>query len=209
MDLYEGLSVSYRQAGTQEECERTGWKPYAPLPPVGTLMPDKLAIEQAYATLGLEPGATMEEIRRAYLALVKVWHPDRFPLDPHFQKDAQEKIKTINQAYTQLCAIRPEERVQTAQPGRQFHRLQTPPPLGKNHRAARRSAPPPHPWSMPSDWQRPSSRQHQQTVQAESRKPARVRGEMLLFGVLVLIIMVQVLSAIFPWFTNLLNPATW
>ncbi|HLW78897.1 MAG TPA: J domain-containing protein [Terriglobia bacterium] len=55
-----------------------------------------------YSLLGLEPGATLEELKRAHRDLVKVWHPDRFNDDPPLQKKAQEKLKEINEAYEQL-----------------------------------------------------------------------------------------------------------
>src|SRR4030095_8534284 len=52
-----------------------------------------------YQVLGLEKGASAEEIRQAYLDLAKVWHPDRFTHDPKLQQKAQEKLKEINNAY--------------------------------------------------------------------------------------------------------------
>jgi hypothetical protein len=53
-------------------------------------------------TLGLAPGASPEEIKRAYLALVKRWHPDRFAQDPEQQKLAEDKLRSINVAYEAL-----------------------------------------------------------------------------------------------------------
>ncbi|PAW89144.1 MAG: hypothetical protein B9S33_03840 [Pedosphaera sp. Tous-C6FEB] len=53
-------------------------------------------------TLGLAPGASTAHIKRAYLALVKRWHPDRFTHDPEQQKLAEEKLRTINVAYEAL-----------------------------------------------------------------------------------------------------------
>jgi curved DNA-binding protein CbpA len=45
--------------------------------------------------LGVDFSATEEEIRAAYLALVKLWHPDRNPGD----RAAEERFKRINLAY--------------------------------------------------------------------------------------------------------------
>lgn len=59
-----------------------------------------------YEILGLEPGASPEEVKQAYLDLAKVWHPDRFPSDPRLQQKAQEKLKEINIAYEQLRSFR-------------------------------------------------------------------------------------------------------
>lgn len=55
-----------------------------------------------YETLGLANDASPEEIKRAYLALVKRWHPDRFAHDPVEQKFAEDKLRAINVAYETL-----------------------------------------------------------------------------------------------------------
>lgn len=65
----------------------------------------KGGIDHYYETLELGPGASLEEIRRAYRDLVKIWHPDRFTHDPRLQERAQEKLKKINEAYSQLSSI--------------------------------------------------------------------------------------------------------
>lgn len=55
-----------------------------------------------YHVLGVEPGASLEELKEAHRDLVKVWHPDRFGDDPRLQRKAQEKLKEINEAYEQI-----------------------------------------------------------------------------------------------------------
>src|SRR5882724_12603724 len=52
--------------------------------------------------LGLEPGASLSQIKEAYRDLVKVWHPDRFTGDPKMQRKAEEKLKIVNAAYAWL-----------------------------------------------------------------------------------------------------------
>jgi DnaJ domain len=56
-------------------------------------------ITRAYAALGLEARASPAEIRRAYKALVKRWHPDRFAADPAGQAEAAIRMREINAAY--------------------------------------------------------------------------------------------------------------
>jgi tetratricopeptide (TPR) repeat protein len=58
-------------------------------------------IYHAYEILGLKPGASPEQVKRAYRKLVKIWHPDRF-FDQKQKQEAEEKIKQINVAYNKL-----------------------------------------------------------------------------------------------------------
>jgi len=66
---------------------------------------------QAHEVLGLPEGASPAERKQAYLTLVKRWHPDRFAHDPVQQRDAEEKLRTINVAYETLTG---EAQVTTA-----------------------------------------------------------------------------------------------
>ena len=56
----------------------------------------------AFATLNLEPGSSLEQIKRRHKELAKKYHPDIHGGD----KKAEEILKNINQAYTHLrsCA---------------------------------------------------------------------------------------------------------
>lgn len=70
-------------------------------------------IADCFRTLGLAPGASWEDVRQAYLDLVRVWHPDRFQSDPRFRGKAEQRLRKINQAYftlkkSNIFEIRPE-----------------------------------------------------------------------------------------------------
>jgi len=54
-----------------------------------------MAIKDYYALLGVSPGASQEEIKRAYRSLAKRYHPDKNRGDPA----SEEKLKEINEAY--------------------------------------------------------------------------------------------------------------
>ena len=56
----------------------------------------------ALRTLGLERGASRNEIRDAYRVMVKVWHPDRFSNDGKLRTRAEEKLKEVNAAFQHL-----------------------------------------------------------------------------------------------------------
>ena len=51
-----------------------------------------------YAVLGLSPSASDEEVKRAYRALVKKYHPDNYVNNP-LADLAEAKMKEINEAY--------------------------------------------------------------------------------------------------------------
>ncbi len=56
----------------------------------------------ALRTLGLERGASRNEIRDTYRDLVKVWHPDRFSNDGKLHSRAEERLKEVNEAFQRL-----------------------------------------------------------------------------------------------------------
>lgn len=69
-------------------------------------MPPRPLLE-CYKVLGVPYGASKETVRKAYVELVKKWHPDK---ERHSEKqdEAQEKIKQINAAYEQIQKSWPE-----------------------------------------------------------------------------------------------------
>ncbi|MDQ3547457.1 MAG: J domain-containing protein [Chloroflexota bacterium] len=62
-----------------------------------------------YQVLDVPPGASREEITRAYRALMRLTHPDKF-MDQDQRAKAEERSKLINAAYTVLS--KPEIRSQ-------------------------------------------------------------------------------------------------
>ena len=112
-------------------------------------------LERHYRTLELPPGASPEEVKRAYHDLVQVWHPDRFAHSPHLQALAGEKLRALNAAYEALeplaaepppagpapASAQPEE---PAPPPRPEHPSPTPTPAAPGPEAATqyRTAPP-------------------------------------------------------------------
>ncbi|MEG3879199.1 J domain-containing protein [Microcoleus sp. herbarium7] len=59
-------------------------------------------IDRCYELLEIEPGASLEEINRAYRDLAFVWHPDRFAHNDRLQQKAQQRLTEIDRAYEQL-----------------------------------------------------------------------------------------------------------
>ncbi len=55
-------------------------------------------VDDPYKVLGLKPGASDEEVKRAYRALAKKYHPDLNPGD----QEAARKMQEVNDAYDQI-----------------------------------------------------------------------------------------------------------
>jgi molecular chaperone DnaJ len=55
-------------------------------------------IDDPYKVLGVSPGASQDEIKKAYRQLAKKYHPDLHPDDP----EANQKMNEINEAYDML-----------------------------------------------------------------------------------------------------------
>ncbi len=76
----------------------------------------------AYAVLNLPPTATKAEVRSAYRALARRWHPDRFMEGP--ERDwANEKMAEINAAY-RMCLKEPVQRLEEDADNRTLRRIE-------------------------------------------------------------------------------------
>jgi DnaJ-domain-containing protein 1 len=70
----------------------------APEPPQAPLPQDS-----PWVVLGLKPGAGIDEVRRRYRLLCRVWHPDRF-VDgpPELRAEAEMMMARLNKAHNAL-----------------------------------------------------------------------------------------------------------
>lgn len=60
--------------------------------------------------LGVNEAAELKELKTIYRNLMKDWHPDKFQDNHEGQLEAEEKSKTIIEAYHFLVSIAPETR---------------------------------------------------------------------------------------------------
>ena len=65
--------------------------------------PPENAPENPYEILGVQPGCSKEELRKAYTKLAVQYHPDKVShLGDELQKVAEQRFKEIEAAYRQL-----------------------------------------------------------------------------------------------------------
>lgn len=58
-----------------------------------------------WRVLGIESDSGVDAIRRAYLRLVRIHHPDQFRWDPNRYRQEEEIMKKINAAYREALAL--------------------------------------------------------------------------------------------------------
>jgi DnaJ-class molecular chaperone len=63
--------------------------------------------------LNVNEAAELQELKTIYRSLMKTWHPDKFQDSPESKLEAEEKSKTIIEAYHFLVSIAPETRDQS------------------------------------------------------------------------------------------------
>lgn len=61
---------------------------------------EQLRLQDPYARLGVYPGAPLRDVRRAYLARLKVYHPDR--ADDFTKGYFTEVTKLLTDAYDEI-----------------------------------------------------------------------------------------------------------
>ena len=64
-----------------------------------------MAYTDPYKVLGVSPGASDEEIKKAYRDLARKYHPDKYK-DTDLKDMAEEKMKEVNEAYEEIKKIR-------------------------------------------------------------------------------------------------------
>lgn len=60
-----------------------------------------------YKILGIQPSATLSEIKKAYKTLAVKWHPDKHP--PEEKQEAESRFKEILEAYQGLTKVQQED----------------------------------------------------------------------------------------------------
>ncbi|MBW4562692.1 MAG: dynamin family protein [Mojavia pulchra JT2-VF2] len=91
------MKTEMRSPGSQASKNTTNQNNKPPHQPKSQAEKDKIA--RAYSFLGLQPNVSFAEIKQAYRNLVKKWHPDLFVNQPQLQKQAQDKMRLVNEAY--------------------------------------------------------------------------------------------------------------
>jgi hypothetical protein len=90
-----------------------------------------MALQDPYATLGVSPSASAEEIHSAYLRIVRVLHPDRFDREKQAVewRQANDMLRAANEAYGEIKARRSSgDRPRTGEPSQGTGARSAPPP---------------------------------------------------------------------------------
>jgi DnaJ-domain-containing protein 1 len=61
--------------------------------------------DEYFRTLGLQPGAKMEDVKAAWRKKMRENHPDRFAKDPRAEAEAHRRAQEINRAYQEITAL--------------------------------------------------------------------------------------------------------
>lgn len=62
----------------------------------------KYTYSECYSILNIQPGCSMETLRKKYKTLIQKWHPDRISKSPEKTYEATSKVIAINIAYHEL-----------------------------------------------------------------------------------------------------------
>lgn len=62
-------------------------------------------LDECYQVLGIDPGATPEDVEGAYSELSMMWGPERFPNDDHIRRIAEKKMAEIDAARDALLSF--------------------------------------------------------------------------------------------------------
>lgn len=93
----------YAEAQARAGGSREGGQSYQRQYEYQPRQPQRSARKDPYQVLGVQPGASQADIRSAYLRMAKEFHPDRVAGQGETAvKQAEEKMKDINEAYSQL-----------------------------------------------------------------------------------------------------------
>lgn len=118
-------------------------------------------MERYFETLKVDPGASFDEVKKAYREQVKACHPDQFPDNfPRLQEKASERLRDINFAFQKL------EKIFTERASATSAKNTVPPPPPRRRKT---DAPSPQ---KPSSPQPDSSSKEYSAYEANRRKPS-------------------------------------
>ncbi len=124
--------------------------------------------EQDFELLGIQPGTTLEQAKKAYRKLAKKWHPDRYQNAPDEQRSlAEARFREITDAYHRVIETLETDWRQRPEPGPEPARHHSEPRPEPSPKTKSRQAARPH-----SPRRRQQKRQKRQKRQEKKPPPA-------------------------------------
>lgn len=102
-------------------------------------------LSRYFDMLEVRRGASLEEIKRAYRDLAQVWHPDRYCHNPRLRAKAEEKLKSLNEAYQRLSEYCERSAASTPPPASQSSTSNTDRKQSRETKRPPKASPPPQP----------------------------------------------------------------
>ncbi len=127
-------------------------------------------LHKYYTALGLSPGATAPEIKRAYRQLIQRWHPDHFKPGSIMQTTAEDTTKELNEAYEQLYKKQLHKKFPPKTQG-EAEEAGPAPSTTQRPRKAYRYEPPPPPEPARRENPAPDSSPQKETKKAAASRP--------------------------------------
>lgn len=153
-----------------------------------------MRVDEARVLLGVDDDAQPDEVRRAYLRMVRIYHPDRW-LDAaeDIREEASRRTRDVTSAYellkARVGATTTQSSSSTSKVGTQPPPPRPPPP----------PQPPPPPWGVPTAG--PASPWPPRQTETNGQRPPSDLGERRAVALLVLVgsAIVGALSVLLPW----------
>lgn len=149
-------------------------------------------LSRCFDILEIRRGASIEEVKRAYRDMAQVWHPDRYAHNPRLRAKAEEKLKTLNEAYQRISTYTERTSTHTSGPAKNPQPPPTSnPSTGSSARTEPRETKPPPNTSPPPPKPPPTSTPTRPTSAGQTSN----RTGCIVAAIVVLVIIILIVAS--------------